>query len=78
LFGKISPHKYCPFFYNQIADFLQIIGSYTALSNKLVKEGITNIAEKFAYSGYVDSTHVADFDGITDPEDREMVELDIY
>jgi hypothetical protein len=48
------------------------------LANKLVQEAIANIAEKFASPAHVGPTHVADFDDITNPEDRAIVQRDAF
>ena len=48
------------------------------LANQLVQEAIANIAEKFASPAHVGPTHVADFDDITAPDDRAIVQRDAY
>ncbi len=44
----------------------------------LVREGLGKIAEKFASPSHVGPRFVADFEGITDIDEREMVQRDAY
>lgn len=48
------------------------------LDNRLVKEGLQKIAKHFETEKSVGSTFVADFEEITDPEEREFKERDAY
>ena len=48
------------------------------LSHGLVREGLENIAGKFASPEHVGPAQVADFDEIPEGEDREMVKRDAY
>jgi len=44
----------------------------------LVREGLTNIAEKFASETHVGPKWVADFEDVTDPDDRALLQRDAY
>ncbi|MGD8752085.1 MAG: hypothetical protein PVG14_11715 [Anaerolineales bacterium] len=44
----------------------------------LVREAMENIAEKFSSPSAVGPTHVADFEEISDPGDRELIQRDAY
>jgi hypothetical protein len=48
------------------------------LSNKLVIEGLRNIAAKFQSVEHVGPVSVADFEEVTDPEDRARIQRDAY
>jgi hypothetical protein len=48
------------------------------LRNKLVQEALDKIDQKFASPEHVGSKHVADFDEITDPEERALVQRDAF
>jgi hypothetical protein len=48
------------------------------LENGLVQEALTKIAEKFASPDHMGPKHVADFDNITDPEERAVVQRDAF
>ena len=48
------------------------------LDQGLVQEGLQKIANKFASEKEVGPKFVADFEEITDPEQREMVQRDAY
>ena len=54
------------------AEFAPHIGS------GLVKKGLRHIAEKFASPDHTGPKSVADFDEITDPEERDVVQRDAY
>ena len=48
------------------------------LGHALVREGLAKIAKNFASEKNVGPTSVADFEGISDPEDRELLQRDAY
>ncbi len=48
------------------------------LKNKLVQEALGNLAEKFASPDHAGPKHVADFEGITDSEERAFLQRDAY
>ena len=48
------------------------------LDNGLVKEGLQKITKHFETEKSVGPTFVADFEEITDPEEREIKERDAY
>lgn len=48
------------------------------MEHGLVKEGLQNIAAKFASPEHVGPKSVADFDEISDPEERAVVQRDAY
>jgi hypothetical protein len=48
------------------------------LKNKLVQEALANIAEKFASPEHVGPKHVADFEEITDVDERALLQRDSY
>ncbi len=48
------------------------------LKNELAKEALRNLAEKFASPEHVGPKHVADFEGITDTEERALRQRDAY
>ena len=48
------------------------------IGNGLVKEGLLHIAEKFASPDHVGPKSVADFEELTDPEERAAIQRDAY
>lgn len=48
------------------------------MTNKLVQEALDKIDQKFASPEHVGPKHVADFDEITDPEERALVQRDAF
>jgi len=48
------------------------------VGNGLVREGLTKISEKFASPAHVGPKQVADFEAITDSEEREAIQRDAY
>ena len=48
------------------------------LKHGLVQEGLTKIAEKFASPDHVGPRHVADFEELTDPEERALLQRDAF
>ena len=46
--------------------------------NKLVKEGLEIIKEKFASPDHVGPKHIADFEEITDEEERARIQRDAF
>ncbi len=46
--------------------------------NLLVREGLQNIAERFATPGHICPNFVADFEEIIDIEERTMLTRDVY
>jgi hypothetical protein len=48
------------------------------LKNKLAREALAKIAEKFASPEHVGPKHVADFEEISDAEERDRVRRDAY
>ncbi len=46
--------------------------------NRLVREGLQNIAERFATPGHIGPNFVADFEEIIDIEERTMLTRDVY
>lgn len=48
------------------------------LQHSLVREGLERIADKFASPEHSGPMFVADFDEITHPEDRAIVQRDAY
>jgi len=44
----------------------------------LVREGLANIAEKFASESHVGPKWVADFEDLSDPDDRALLQRDAY
>ena len=48
------------------------------LDHGLVQEGLHNIAEKFSSPTAVGPTHVADFEELTDPLERDLIQRDAY
>ena len=48
------------------------------LAHGLVQEGLRNIAEKFSSTSAVGPTHVADFEEITDPSERALIQRDAF
>ena len=48
------------------------------LGNSLIREGLRHIAEKFTSPDHFGPRSVAAFDEITDPEERAIVERDVY
>jgi hypothetical protein len=48
------------------------------LENKLVQEALGNLAEKFASPDHIGPKHVADFEGVTDKEERAFLERDAF
>ena len=47
-------------------------------NNKLVLEGLSNIAGKFASPEHIGPKQIADFEEITDKEERERLQRDAY
>ncbi len=50
----------------------------TLLPHSLVQEGLRNIAEKFSSPSAVGPTYVADFEELTDPAERALLQRDAY
>lgn len=48
------------------------------IGHALVREGLAKIAKRFASEKHVGPKYVADFDEISDPEDRELLQRDAY
>ena len=48
------------------------------LKHRLVREGLQKIAKHFASENQVGPKSVADFDEITDPEQRDILQRDVY
>ncbi len=48
------------------------------LAHGLVQESLKNIAEKFSSPEAVGPTHVANFEEITDPSERELIQRDAF
>ena len=48
------------------------------LKNKLVQEALANIAEKYASPEHVGPKHVADFEAITEVDERALLQRDSY
>lgn len=48
------------------------------IDNGLVREGLTKISEKFASPEHVGPKHVADFEAISDTEEREARQRDVF
>jgi hypothetical protein len=48
------------------------------LENGLVQEALTKIAEKFASPEHVGPKYVADFEDVTDPEERDLLQRDAF
>jgi hypothetical protein len=48
------------------------------LKNKLALEALANIAEKFASPEHIGPKHVADFEEVTDKEERSRLQRDAY
>jgi hypothetical protein len=48
------------------------------MQNKLVVEGLSKIAEKFASPDHMGPTHVANFEEIKDKEERDRIKRDVY
>jgi hypothetical protein len=48
------------------------------IQNKLILEGLRKIADKFASPEYMGPTHVADFEEITDEEERDRIKRDAF
>lgn len=48
------------------------------LENKLVQEALENLAEKFASPDHTGPKHVADFEGVTDSEERAFLQRDAF
>jgi hypothetical protein len=48
------------------------------LKNKLVQEALGKLAEKFASPDHTGSKHVADFEGVTDVEERSFLQRDAF
>ena len=48
------------------------------LNHGLVREGLEKIAKQFASEKHVGPGFVADFEELTDPEEREIRERDAY
>lgn len=65
--------RYYPGGINMLADEFR-----PHLENRLVQEALAKIAEKFASPEHVGPRHVADFDDITDPEERARLQRDAF
>ncbi len=65
--------RYYPGGVNKIADEFR-----PHLENRLVQEAITKIAEKFASPEHVGPKHVADFDDISEPDERARYQRDAF
>jgi hypothetical protein len=48
------------------------------LSHKLVKEGLLKIQKKFKSPEHLGPNHVADFNEVRDPEERERLKRDVF
>jgi hypothetical protein len=48
------------------------------IGDGLVQEGLLKISDKFASPGYIGPKQVADFEGITDVEEREALQRDAF
>ena len=48
------------------------------LSNTLVKEGLQKIAKHFASISHLGPKSVADFEGLTEMEERELIQRDAF
>jgi hypothetical protein len=48
------------------------------LENGLVQEALGHLAGKFASPDHIGPKQVADFDDVSDPEEREFVQRDAY
>jgi len=57
---------------------LQGHGYSPLFPGRAVREGLTKISEKFAFPAHVGPKHVADFEAITDSEEREAIQRDAY
>lgn len=51
---------------------------HSILNHSLVQEGLRDIAEKFSSPESVGPSHVADFEGVTDAEERALLLRDVY
>lgn len=49
-----------------------------SLDNHLVTEGLMKISDKFSSPGHIGPKHVADFEGLTDTKEREMLQRDAF
>ncbi len=59
-----------------IEQLVEEFGIY--IDNGLVREGLSKISEKFASPGHVGPKHVADFEAVTDREEREALQRDAF
>jgi hypothetical protein len=48
------------------------------IGNTLVREGLEKIRTKFASEGHIGPKFVADFEEVTDPEERAFLQRDAY
>lgn len=48
------------------------------IDNVLVKEGLLKISEKFASPEHIGPKHIADFEAVTDAEEREALQRDAF
>ena len=48
------------------------------LNSRLIQEGLQKLAKNFASEEHTGPKFVADFDEITDKEDREQIERDVF
>lgn len=65
--------RYYPGGVNKLADEFR-----PHLGNRLVQEALSKIAEKFASPDHVGPKHVADFDDISDPDERARYQRDAF
>ena len=54
------------------------LSSLRTLGDGLIQEGLRHIAEKFASPDHTGPKAVADFDELTDPEERAVIQRDAY
>lgn len=48
------------------------------IENKLAREALENLAEKFSSTDHIGPKHVADFEGITDGDERDILQRDAF
>ena len=48
------------------------------IGHGLIKEGLRHISEKFASPDHTGPKSVADFDELTDPDERAVIQRDAY
>ncbi|MBN1666852.1 MAG: hypothetical protein JW862_07175, partial [Anaerolineales bacterium] len=65
--------RYYPGGVNQIADEFR-----PHLGNRLVQEALEKIAEKFASPEHIGPKHVADFEDLSDPDERARYQRDAF